>query len=72
MSNLRKLAEECLQQSEVVSLRPQPLEDGSGWCVELTRHDGHVEHICTFGSETSAQDWIDWEFPKFFRDKLAH
>lgn len=72
MSDLRKLNEQCFQRSEVASLRPHPLQDGSGWCVELMRHDGRVEQICTFGSETSAQDWIDWEFPKFFRDKLAH
>jgi hypothetical protein len=72
MSEFPKLAEERLQQSEVASLRAQPLKDGSGWYVELTWRDGRVEHIGTFGSKTTARDWIDWEFSKFFCGKLAH
>jgi hypothetical protein len=72
MPNLRNLAAECLHQAQVASLRPRPLEDGSGWYVELTWHDGRVEHIGTFGAQATAQDWIDWDFPKFFRNQLAY
>jgi hypothetical protein len=70
MSEFRKLAEECLHQAQVASLRPRPLEDGPGWCVELTRHDGRVERIGTFGAKATAQDWIDWQSPKFLRGKV--
>jgi hypothetical protein len=68
MSDCRKLADECLQLAQVVALQPQPLQDGSGWCVEVTWWDGSVEHIVTFGLETTARDWIKWEAPAFFRD----
>ena len=69
MSEFRKLAEECLRLSEVAALDPQPLPDGSGWCVRVTWSDGRVEHIATFGSESTARDWIEWESPRFFRDR---
>jgi len=69
---MRALADEVLRLSEVVALTPRPLMDGSGWYVEITRRDGAVEHICTFGSETTAQDWIEWDAASFLRDSEAH
>ncbi len=54
------------------TLRPRPLRDGSAWYVELTWPDGRVEHIGDFGSKTTACDWIEHDFPSFFRDKLTH
>jgi len=52
--------------------RIRPFEDGSGWCVEYTWPDGRIEKIGTFGSEATARDWLENEFDKYFREKLAH
>jgi hypothetical protein len=68
VSDFRTLAEECLRLPQVMSLKPQVLHDGSGWYVEVTWSDGGVEHIGTFGSESIARDWVEWDSPKFFRE----
>jgi hypothetical protein len=65
---MRKLAEECLGLTQVAALEPQPLPDGSGWCVEVTWSGGYVETVGTFGLESTARDWIEWEAPRFLRD----
>lgn len=57
---------ECSRLAQVSALRPQPLQDGSGWYVEVTWSDGAVEHIGTFGLESTARDWIEWDAAKFF------
>jgi hypothetical protein len=63
-----------MRQPEQLIPRPKtrPFEDGSGWCVEFTWPDGRIEKIGTFGSEASAQDWVEHEFEKYFQEKLAH
>ena len=68
---LQKLAQECLRLANIAALEPQPLPDGSGWQIKVTWSDGRVELIGTFGSETTARDWIHWDAPKFFRDQSA-
>jgi hypothetical protein len=52
---------------DVSSLTSKPRKDGSGWYVEVTWNDGRVQQVGTFGSETAARDWIEWDAPKFFR-----
>jgi hypothetical protein len=69
--DFRALAEECLQLKQVGSLRPQPLHDGSGWCVEITWSDGSIETVGTFGAESTARDWIEWDAPRFLRKRSA-
>jgi hypothetical protein len=71
VSDLRKLAADCLGLSDVAGLEPQPLPDGSGWCVRVTWADGRVERVGTFGLESTARDWIEWEAPKFLRGRRA-
>ncbi|HML12920.1 MAG TPA: hypothetical protein VK456_06410 [Xanthobacteraceae bacterium] len=71
MTDYRALAEECLQLEQVGSLRPRPLHDGSGWCVEITWSDGSIETVGTFGAESAARDWIEWEAPRFLRARSA-
>ena len=71
MADFRTLAEECLQLKQVRTLRPQPLEDGAGWCVEITWSDGSVEKVGTFGCESTARDWIEWDAPKFLRNRAG-
>jgi len=58
--------------TEVVALTTRPLMNGSGWYVEVTRRDGAVERIGTFGSETTARDWVEWDAARFLRDSGAH
>ena len=67
VTDLRKLAAECLGLSDVAGLEPQPLPDGSGWCVRVTWADGRVEHVGTFGLESTARDWIEHEAREFLR-----
>jgi hypothetical protein len=69
---VHKLAEECLGLTEVVALEPQPLPDGSGWCVKVTWLDGRMETVGTFGLESTAREWIEWDAPKFLRLRSAH
>jgi hypothetical protein len=57
---------ECLRAAQMSALRAQPLQDGSGWCVEVTWSDGVVEHIGTFGLESTARDWVEWDAAQFF------
>jgi hypothetical protein len=54
------------------ALRVRPLKDGSGWYVEMTWPDGRIERIGDFGLESTARDWIAFEFPAYFRSKIAH
>jgi hypothetical protein len=63
-----RMAEGCSKPK----LRPRPRKDGSAWYVEITWPDGRIVHIGDFGSGTTANDWIAWEFPAYFRSKLAH
>jgi hypothetical protein len=70
VSDFRTLAEECLHLKQADALTPQALADGSGWCVEVTWSDGNVERIGTFGCESTARDWIEWDAPRFFRNAL--
>jgi hypothetical protein len=49
---------------------PKPLKDGSGWYIKVAWKDGRLEFIDKFGSETTACDWIQHEFPAFCREKL--
>jgi hypothetical protein len=67
MTNMRKLAQECLGLNDVIALAAKPLNDGSGWYVEVSWSNGRVEHVGTFGSDTTARDWIEWDAPKFLR-----
>jgi hypothetical protein len=69
---VRELAAECLRLTEVVALEPQPLADGSGWCVQVTWLDGRVDTVGTFGLESTARDWIEWDAPEFIRTRCAH
>ena len=69
MAEIRKLAADCLGLSDVVGMEPYPLPDGSGWCVRITRSGGRVELVGTFGLESTARDWIEWEAPKFLRNR---
>jgi hypothetical protein len=71
MTDVRKLAEECLGLTEIAALEPRPLPDGSGWCVDITWTDGRVEVVGTFGSKGTARDWIEWDAPKFLRTNFA-
>jgi hypothetical protein len=71
MTNVHNLADECLGLSEIAGLEPRPLSDGTGWCVEITWSDGGVEIVGTFGLESTARDWIEWDAPKFLRDCKA-
>jgi hypothetical protein len=71
VADLRKLATESLGLSDVAGLEPQPLPDGSGWCVKVTYSDGRVEQVGTFGLESTARDWIEWEAPRFLRSRPA-
>jgi hypothetical protein len=51
--------------------KPVPADDGSGYYVEVKWPSGRRELIGKFGSDTTARDWIEHDFPAFFRDKLA-
>ena len=51
---------------------PRPLDDGSGWCVEVTWPDGSVERVGDFGLESTARDWIANEFRAYFKHRLGH
>lgn len=64
---LSSLVEECLGLSAIAGLEPRPLPDGTGWCVEVTWPDGRVAVVGTFGLESTARDWIEWDAPKFLR-----
>jgi hypothetical protein len=72
VTNVRKLAEECLRCTDLAALEPHPLSDGTGWCVKITWSDGRVEVFDKFGSESTARDWIEWDAPKFLRNKPTH
>ena len=52
--------------------RPKPLKDGSAFYIEITWLDGRMVYVDKFGSETTARDWIERDFPAFLREKLAH
>ena len=51
--------------------RPVPTQDGTGWYVEVKWPSGRREFIGKFGSDTTARDWIEHDFPAFFREKLS-
>jgi hypothetical protein len=68
---MRELAAECLRMDDIIAIKPALLKDGSGWLVEVTYGDGRLEYIGTFGSDTTARDWIEWDAPKFFRAGCA-
>ena len=65
------MAEECLGLLQIASMRPQPEPDGSGWRIEITWCDGRIEYVGTFGLESTARDWIEWDAPRFFREQSA-
>jgi hypothetical protein len=67
VSEFDKISGDRLGLSDVVGLEPQPLPDGSGWCVRVTWADGRVEHVGTFGLESTARDWIEHEAREFLR-----
>jgi hypothetical protein len=45
-----------------------PKVESIGRTFKIRNSMGGVEHIGTFGSESTARDWVEWDAPKFFRE----